>query len=114
LPQLVSHLSPTTRPPTEPTFTLSYTSASYFPLSCPTTIAKGFGFPSWGFGVEGMNSRFTRWLLRLIAEGKRVSACVPMDFYRQDGWAAELLILMNVLNEDGGREKAGEGQPKRP
>ena len=47
-----------------------------------------------------MNSRLTRWLLERIADGEKVRACVGMDFYRQDGGAGELLILMNFLDEE--------------
>lgn len=96
---LINHLSPTLTASAQPQLTLSFSSASYFPLSCPTTIAKGFGWPSWGLGIEGMNSRLTRWLLEQIAEGQKVKACLPMDFYRQEGWPGELLVLMNFLGE---------------
>ncbi|WVQ97116.1 hypothetical protein IAU59_004226 [Kwoniella sp. CBS 9459] len=88
-------------------FTLSYTSASYFPLSLPTIIAKGFGFPAWGIGVEGINTRFCRYLLGLITDGKRIRATVAIDFYRQCGTSggndlADLLVLMNFI---GGNEQ---------
>ncbi|RSH92629.1 hypothetical protein EHS25_008074 [Saitozyma podzolica] len=96
---LIDHLLPTLTASANPTFTLSFSSASYFPLSCPTTIAKGFGWPSWGLGIEGMNSRLTRWLLERVVQGEKVRACVPMDFYRQEGWPGELLVLMNFLGE---------------
>ncbi|WVR05714.1 hypothetical protein IAU60_002738 [Kwoniella sp. DSM 27419] len=85
-------------------FTLSYTSASYFPLSLPPTIAKGFGFPAWGFGIEGINARFCRYLLHNLVQGKRIRACVAMDFYRQcagDEGLAGLLVLMNSVGEEG-------------
>ncbi|RXK42450.1 hypothetical protein M231_00004 [Tremella mesenterica] len=79
-------------------FTLAYASASSFPLALPTTIAKGFGFPKWGLGVEGVNSRLYRWLLQQLAAGKKVRACVMLDFYR-DGWdLAGLLIAMNFID----------------
>ena len=47
-----------------------------------------------------MNARLTRWLLELIADGKRIRAIVPMDFYRQEGWAGELLVFMNFLESE--------------
>ena len=30
-------------------------------------IARGFGWPQWGLGVEGVNSRVGRWLLDELA-----------------------------------------------
>lgn len=96
---LIDHLLPAITASANPPLTLSFSSASYFPLSCPTTIAKGFGWPSWGLGIEGMNSRLTRWLLERIVQSEKVRACVPMDFYRQEGWPGELLVLMNFLGE---------------
>ncbi|TDL27647.1 PLC-like phosphodiesterase [Rickenella mellea] len=53
-------------PPNNPPFpvlSISYTSAASFPLAMPPTVAKGFGWPQVGFGVEGVNSRVARWLL---------------------------------------------------
>ena len=103
--QVINSLTPTLSPATErpPPFTLCFTSASYFPLSLPTLIAKGFGWPQWGLGVHGINSRFTRWLLERIAAGEQVRACCLMDFYRQTGAGdggglAELLVMMNFLH----------------
>ncbi|KIR56088.1 hypothetical protein I315_01153 [Cryptococcus gattii Ru294] len=99
---IVRYLEPTLQPSPaySPPFTLCYTTASYFPLSLPTIIAKGFGWPSWGLGVEGINVRMYRVLLEWIAEDKRVRGCVPMDFYRQcageEGLAA-LLVQMNTM-----------------
>ena len=64
-------------------------------------IAKGFGFPRWGLGVEGINSRFKQWLLDRISEAEQVRACIIMDFYRQggsvDGEVLDLLVMMNFL-----------------
>ena len=64
-------------------------------------MAKGFGWPSWGLGVRGINSRLCQWLLQRISEGKQVRACLPMDFYRQTGDVDEdlaaILIGMNFL-----------------
>lgn len=42
---------------------ITYFSAASFPLAFPPTIAKGFGWPKWGFGVEGVNGRVGKWLL---------------------------------------------------
>jgi 1-phosphatidylinositol phosphodiesterase len=65
-------------------------------------IAKGFGWPEWGFGIEGINSRLEGWMVRQLRDGKKVKGIVPLDFYRQtgsddDGGICELLVLMNML-----------------
>ncbi|TFK72218.1 PLC-like phosphodiesterase [Pluteus cervinus] len=66
---LLPYVDPTNPPPPTPTPTLSITffSASKFPLSLPPTIAQGSGFPSWGLGFEGVNSRVVKWLLDRLA-----------------------------------------------
>ncbi|ORY28650.1 PLC-like phosphodiesterase [Naematelia encephala] len=82
--------------------TLDYTSAASTALSLPTTMAKGFGWPQWGMGVQGINARLAFWLLRRIEEGERLRGIVAMDFYRQAGATggelAELLVAMNFLD----------------
>ncbi|OCF73596.1 hypothetical protein I204_05439 [Kwoniella mangroviensis CBS 8886] len=100
---ITTHLTPTLTLPQSPTFTLSFLTASYFPLSLPTIIAKGFGFPSWGLGVEGINSRMCRWILERMSNGERIRACLPIDFYRQcagDEGLAELLVQMNLMGDN--------------
>ena len=70
-------------------------------------MARGFGFPAWGLGVEGINSRILGWLLGLIADGKRIKGGLIMDFYRQTGsgsqegnsGVSELLVLMNKMGD---------------
>lgn len=68
-------------------------------------MAKGFGFPAWGLGIEGINSRVLGWLLGLIADGNKIKGGLNMDFYRQaaegevDDGARELLVLMNTLGD---------------
>jgi 1-phosphatidylinositol phosphodiesterase len=89
-------------------FTLSYSSASAFPLALPPVMAKGFGYPSWGLGVEGINSRILGWLLGFIADGRIIKGGVVMDYYRQvgagpgaggeDQGVRELLVLMNTMS----------------
>ncbi|KAK7037457.1 hypothetical protein VNI00_010949 [Paramarasmius palmivorus] len=52
------------------TLSITFFSASSFPLAAPPTIAQGFGWPKWGLGVEGVNSRLGKWLLdRLTGSG---------------------------------------------
>lgn len=87
-----------------PELIISFASASGFPLSPPNVIAKGFGWPEWHLGVQGINSRLEGWLLEQLTEGRRVRGIIPMDFYRQtgvngeDGSVRELLVLMNELH----------------
>ena len=47
---------------------LGFFSASSFPLAAPPTIAQGFGWPKYGLGVEGVNSRVGRWLLDKLGQ----------------------------------------------
>ena len=104
--QTILPLVPAVHPPEKATctMTVSFSSASYFPLSPPAIIAKGFGWPAWHLGIDGVNIRLLRWLLECAADGQRVSACVLMDFYRQIGSGegggndlAEILIQMNAM-----------------
>lgn len=65
-------------------------------------IAKGFGWPEWGLGIEGINSRLEGWLISRLMDGKTIRGIVPMDFYREAGSGnagavCELLVLMNML-----------------
>lgn len=55
-------------PPQEPTLSVSFFSAAAFPLAMPPTIAQGFGWPKFGFGVEGVNSRLGKWLLDMLSD----------------------------------------------
>ena len=58
-------------PPTtvQPTLAITYFSAALFPLALPPIIAKGFGWPAWGLGVEGVNSKLGTWLLDKLDGG---------------------------------------------
>ena len=51
----------------QPTLAVTYFSAAFFPLALPPVIAKGFGWPAWGLGVEGVNSKLGTWLLDKLA-----------------------------------------------
>ncbi|KAF8655869.1 hypothetical protein AX16_002952 [Volvariella volvacea WC 439] len=62
-----SILLPPVNDPPAPTLSISFFSASSFPLALPPVVAQGFGFPNLGFGVEGINSRFGKWLLDLFS-----------------------------------------------
>lgn len=62
---------------TKPVLPITYFSAASFPLAFPPTIAKGFGWPKWGLGVEGVNSKLGAWLLDQL--GGDASAAYPND-----------------------------------
>lgn len=91
----ISGSHPSAASPSSTPLTISYLSAASIPLAPPAILAKGLGWPSWGLGVEGLNSKFTRWLLELMLEGKRVRGIVPVDFYLEEGDLGELLVVMN-------------------
>ncbi|KAF8626337.1 hypothetical protein AX15_004996 [Amanita polypyramis BW_CC] len=54
--------------PRFPILPITYFSAASFPLALPTVIARGFGWPQWGLGIEGVNSRLGKWLLEQLCE----------------------------------------------
>lgn len=56
----------TTPIPYHPPLAISFLSAASFPLSLPPIIARGFGWPKLGLGIEGVNSRVGRWLLGIL------------------------------------------------
>ena len=53
----------------QPTLGITYFSAALFPLAPPPIVAKGFGWPAWGLGVEGVNTKLGAWLLDKLAGG---------------------------------------------
>lgn len=60
-----------------PILPISYFSAASFPLAMPVTVACGFGWPNWGVGVEGVNSRVARWLMQMLCSESTVVAASP-------------------------------------
>ncbi|KAL7423787.1 hypothetical protein Q5752_001371 [Cryptotrichosporon argae] len=77
--------------------TLSYASASDFPLAPPTWIAKGFGWPRWGLGVWGVNDRFARWLVDELARTQAGGGGAG------DGRGAEGLGAATIKDRSGGQ-----------
>lgn len=65
------------------TLNISFFSAANFPLAAPPMIAQGFGWPRWGLGVEGVNSRVGSWLLDLLSSENtpRLQGWTLMDFF---------------------------------
>jgi 1-phosphatidylinositol phosphodiesterase len=90
---------------------IAFLSASAIPFALPPTIARGFGWPRFGLGVEGVNARFTRWCLRKLAgaeEGRcdpRIRGWVLMDFVAEPSDMVGIMIELNwrgrVVGEEG-------------
>lgn len=97
-----------------PPLKISYFSAAAFPLSLPTMIARGVGWPSWGLGVEGVNVRVGRWLLSLLAGDGKMSA--PSKLKAQRRGTADVAIkrlrrlgrVQRVHRSDDGLESLKE------
>jgi 1-phosphatidylinositol phosphodiesterase len=126
IPEKVSLATEFLIPPdgVRPTLSIVYTSASSFPWAAPKTIAQGFGWPKWGLGVEGVNSRVGRWILEALSstsgdnvEGEkytewnlslsehRLRGWVLMDFYdRPEHDLVELLVECNFRGRQPGEE----------
>ncbi|KAI0781392.1 PLC-like phosphodiesterase [Trametes elegans] len=78
-------LPPPNNPPF-PVLSITFFSAASFPLAFPPVVAKGFGWPKWGLGVEGVNGRVGKWLLdRLGGDGASPpDSTEPRNGNRQD------------------------------
>lgn len=103
-----------------PSLAIAFLSAASLPLALPPTVAKGFGWPKLGFGVEGVNSRFAQWLLNNLAgdggsvtateksavvEDPRIRGWALMDFYDDPESAlTPLLVECNFRGRRTGEE----------
>ena len=89
---------------------ISYFSAASFPFAFPPTVARGFGWPRWGLGVEGVNARLGRWLLDRLGEGEgadvRVRGWAFLDYYAEPEEAdvVPLLVECNFMGRKSGEE----------
>ena len=100
----------------QPILGITYFSAAFFPLALPPVIAKGFGWPAWGLGVEGVNSKLGAWLLDKLAgrpdadksvlEEPRVRGWTFLDFYSEPeiGNLLPLLVECNFRGRKEGEE----------
>ena len=66
---------------TQPVLSITYCSAASFPFATPSVAATGFGWPSIGLGIEGINSRIGHFLLTALKENTTLCAWTLMDFY---------------------------------
>ncbi|PSR71198.1 hypothetical protein EW026_g5122 [Hermanssonia centrifuga] len=110
-------LLPPPNDPPMPSLAITFFSAASFPLAFPPTIARGFGWPKLGFGVDGVNARVGRWLMEMLSgdnkdsnAGKqpRIRGWALMDFYEDpESAVVPLLVECNFR----GRVKGEEGWP---
>jgi len=63
----VEMLHPKPAPTGKQDLAITFLSAARIPFALPTTVACGFGWSHFLLGVEGVNSRVGRWLLRQLA-----------------------------------------------
>lgn len=94
-----------------PILSISFFSAASFPLAFPPTIARGFGWPKLGFGVEGVNSRLGQWLIDKMGgddekKEPRIRGWVFMDFFQdpEDNAVVPLLVECNFRGRIPGEE----------
>ncbi|KAJ9099801.1 hypothetical protein QFC21_003800 [Naganishia friedmannii] len=97
--------------PTSSNLTLSFASAASIPFALPPFVANGFGWPSWGLGLTGVNQRLKDWLLDCLnAEGQDekevgvLRGIVPMDFYRK----ADLVDVMIAFNSQQNSKRCSQ------
>jgi 1-phosphatidylinositol phosphodiesterase len=96
----------------QPPLAITFLSASAIPFALPPTIARGFGWPSIGMGVEGVNARFTRWCLRKLAGvdedhrryDPRIRGWVLVDYFAEPSDMVGLLIELNWRGRVAGEE----------
>ncbi|KAJ3893919.1 PLC-like phosphodiesterase [Lentinula edodes] len=99
---------------TRPTLSLVYTSAASFPFAAPRPVAEGFGWPNWGFGVEGVNSRLGKWVLDALSSslGRTQTQSGSNLFYGSD---ADMEIGKGIDHEKIGVESlVGNGWTMGP
>lgn len=67
----VEMLHPKPAPDGKEDLAITFLSAANIPFALPSTVACGFGWSKFLFGVEGVNSRVGRWLLwQLVGDGE--------------------------------------------
>ncbi|KAL5511922.1 hypothetical protein ACEPAH_5140 [Sanghuangporus vaninii] len=111
IPDKVSLATAVLLPPstgyTQPTLNISFFSAGSFPLALPPVVAKGFGFPAWKLGVEGVNARLGEWLLQSLSPSSSATprGWVFTDFFITPSGIAPLLVECNFKSAASSSEK---------
>ncbi|KAL5533395.1 hypothetical protein ACEPAF_5171 [Sanghuangporus sanghuang] len=111
IPDKVSLATAVLLPPstgyTQPTLNISFFSAGSFPLALPPVVAKGFGFPAWKLGVEGVNARLGEWLLQNLSPSSSATprGWVFTDFFITPSGVAPLLVECNFKSAASSSEK---------
>jgi len=85
IPEKVQLSTEILRPSSDQILSITYFSAASFPFAAPPVVAQGVGWPSFGLGIEGVNSRVGRWLLDRLAEDERLSGWALMDYFSTPG-----------------------------
>ncbi|KAA1477106.1 PLC-like phosphodiesterase [Dentipellis sp. KUC8613] len=105
-----------------PVLSITYFSASSFPLAAPTVVSTGFGWPSIGLGVDGVNTLVGRWLLdmfsghedagargvekRDVTDGPKLRGWTFMDFFTEPV-GSEVVPLLVECNFRGRSDEEG-------
>ena len=121
-------LPPPEGDPSTPVLNISFFSAASFPLAFPPTVARGFGWPKIGLGIEGVNGRLGKWLLDQLSgingsesgqtakpgeEGEkdaagtddvRIRGWAFMDFFSEPEDVVPLLVECNFRGRKSGEE----------
>lgn len=131
IPEKVQRATANLLPPVDslqPVLPVTYFSAASFPLAFPPMVAKGFGWPKWGLGVEGVNRKLGGWLLdklggnaaaasasksdgvdekqrEIVAEDPRIRGWTFLDYYSEPA-GGDLIPLLVECNFRG--RKLGE------
>jgi 1-phosphatidylinositol phosphodiesterase len=110
----------------QPVLPITYFSAASA-FAFPPTVAKGFGWPKWGLGVEGVNSKLGAWLLdklggsavdvskldgvderqrEAVTEEPRIRGWTFLDYYSEPegGNLIPLLVECNFRGRKPGEE----------
>ena len=121
-------LPPSDNPP-NPVLNITFFSAASFPLAFPPLVAKGIGWPRWGFGIEGVNGRVGLWLLNQLGgpgtasesgnndeqrdevsrqvDDVRIRGWALMDYYAEPDYGAVVPLLVECNYR--GRKRGEEG-----
>ncbi|KAJ1310467.1 hypothetical protein OPQ81_007200 [Rhizoctonia solani] len=87
-----------------PILGITFLSAAGGALSLPPFCALGVGWPEWGMGVEGMNSRVGRWLINRLTSAEVRNADSERERWSLSSESEELLgkgsKILETLDDD--------------